>query len=88
MPTPRECVLSVLAGDKPDRVPFIIWDNKLPSPEIERRLLELAAIKEHAAILGAVQACKYAEAKQLIQDHLQRFSRRMSEASRAAARPG
>ena len=44
------------------------------------------AIKEHAAILGAVQACKYAEAKQLIQEHLQRFSRRMTEVSGAAAR--
>ena len=41
--TSRDRVLSVLAGDKPDRVPFIIWDNKLPSPEIERRLLELGA---------------------------------------------
>ena len=28
-------VLSVLAGRKPDRVPFIIWDSKLPSPEME-----------------------------------------------------
>ena len=41
--TSRDLVLTVLAGDKPDRVPFIIWDNKLPSPEIERRLLELGA---------------------------------------------
>jgi DNA-binding GntR family transcriptional regulator len=44
------------------------------------------AIREHEAILSAVQACKYAEAKQLIQEHLRRFSRRMSEASRAATR--
>jgi len=43
IPKPRERVLSVLAGDKPDRVPFIIWENKLPSPEIEARLLELGA---------------------------------------------
>jgi len=35
--------LDVLAGERPDRVPFIIWDNKLPSPEIEARLLELGA---------------------------------------------
>jgi len=41
--TSRDPVLAVLAGEKPDRVPFIIWDNKLPSPEIERRLLELGA---------------------------------------------
>jgi hypothetical protein len=43
MPTPRERVLTVLAGEKPDRVPFIIWDTKLPTPEIEARLLELGA---------------------------------------------
>jgi uroporphyrinogen-III decarboxylase len=43
MQTPRENVLSVLSGKKPDRVPFIIWDNKIPSPEVEERLLELGA---------------------------------------------
>lgn len=43
MPTPRERVLRVLAGEIPDRVPFIIWNNKIPSPEIERRLFELGA---------------------------------------------
>lgn len=43
MTTPRERVLAVLAGETPDRVPFVIWDNKLPSPEIEKRLLELGA---------------------------------------------
>jgi hypothetical protein len=43
MPSPREQVLSVLAGETSDRVPFIIWDNKIPSPEIEQRLLELGA---------------------------------------------
>jgi uroporphyrinogen-III decarboxylase len=43
IPTPRDRVLSVLAGEKPDRVPFIIWNNKLPSPEIEARLLDLGA---------------------------------------------
>ena len=43
MATPRERVLAVLAGEKPDRVPFIIWDNKLPSPGVEARLLELGA---------------------------------------------
>ena len=32
MQTPREQVWSTLAGEKPDRVPFIIWDNKIPSP--------------------------------------------------------
>ena len=43
MPSSRRSALAVLAGEKPDRVPFIIWDNKLPSPAIERRLLELGA---------------------------------------------
>jgi uroporphyrinogen-III decarboxylase len=43
MPTPRDRVVSVLSGEKPDRVPFIIWDNKLPTPEIKQRLLELGA---------------------------------------------
>lgn len=41
--TSRDRILGVLAGETPDRVPFIIWDNKLPSPEIEQRLLELGA---------------------------------------------
>lgn len=41
--SPREQVLSVLAGETPHCVPFIIWDNKLPSPEIEARLLDLGA---------------------------------------------
>lgn len=44
------------------------------------------AIREHEAILSAVQACKYAEAKRLIQEHLRRFSRRMTEVSGAVAR--
>lgn len=43
MSEPRERVLEVLAGAEPDRVPFVIWDNKIPSPEIGRRLLELGA---------------------------------------------
>lgn len=43
MQTPREQVLSALAGQMPTRVPFVIWDNKIPSPAIEQRLLELGA---------------------------------------------
>jgi len=43
MPTSRERVLMVLAGERPDRVPFIVWDNKIPSVAIEQRLLELGA---------------------------------------------
>ena len=40
MQTPRENVLSVLSGKKPDRVPFIIWDNKIPSPDCDLPLAE------------------------------------------------
>ncbi len=43
MSTSRERVLAVLAGEAPDRVPFIIWNNKIPSPAIERQLLALGA---------------------------------------------
>jgi uroporphyrinogen-III decarboxylase len=43
MQAPREQVLNTLAGKKAERVPFIVWDNKIPSPEIEKRLLELGA---------------------------------------------
>jgi hypothetical protein len=43
MTTPRDRVLSVLTGEIPDRVPFIIWDNKIPNPEIEKQLLDLGA---------------------------------------------
>ena len=43
MPSPRDLVMRTLAGETPERVPFIIWNNKLPSPEIEARLLELGA---------------------------------------------
>jgi hypothetical protein len=41
--SPRHSVLDVLDGKTPERVSFIIWDNKPPSPGIERRLLELGA---------------------------------------------
>jgi len=52
----RDLVLSALAGDKPDRVPFIIWNNKLPTPEIEQRLLELGACIIVVTGRGAVKA--------------------------------
>jgi len=39
--TPRECVFAALAGQMPDRVPFVIWNNKLPGGDIDRQLLEL-----------------------------------------------
>jgi len=41
--TPRERVLAALAGQMPDRVPFVIWNNKLPSEEVTSRLLKLDA---------------------------------------------
>jgi hypothetical protein len=36
-------MLSVLAGEKTVCVPFIIWDNKIPNLQVEKRLLELGA---------------------------------------------
>ena len=41
--TPRERYLAALAGQMPDRVPFVIWNNKLPGGDIDRQLLELQA---------------------------------------------
>ena len=43
MMTPRARVLTALAGGMPDRVPFVIWNNKLPNDTITRQLLELEA---------------------------------------------
>jgi len=40
---PRERVFAVLAGEMPDRVPFVIWNNKLPGGDVDRQLLELDA---------------------------------------------
>jgi len=36
--TPRERVLAVLRGERPDRVPFTIYEKKLPQCAVERRL--------------------------------------------------
>lgn len=41
--TPRERVFTALAGGMPDRIPFVIWNNKLPGGAIDRQLLELDA---------------------------------------------
>jgi hypothetical protein len=38
--TPRERVLAALAGEMPDRVPFVIWNNKLPGEPVNGQLLE------------------------------------------------
>ncbi|MHC4337538.1 MAG: uroporphyrinogen decarboxylase family protein [Planctomycetota bacterium] len=40
---PRQRYLAALAGQMPDRVPFVIWNNKLPGGDIDRQLLELEA---------------------------------------------
>ena len=39
--TPRERFLAVLGGGLPDRIPFIVWNNKVPSAKIRDKLLEL-----------------------------------------------
>jgi len=41
--TPRERVFAALAGRMPDRVPFVIWNNKLPGGDVDKQLLELEA---------------------------------------------
>jgi len=41
--TPRERYLAALAGRMPDRVPFAVWNNKLPGEPVNSRLLELEA---------------------------------------------
>lgn len=41
--TPRERLLTVLAGDRPDQVPFVIWNNKIPDDTTMRALLEREA---------------------------------------------
>lgn len=46
------------------------------------------AIKEHEALFSTLQARKYADARQLILEHLQRFSRRMTEVAGATSRTG
>jgi len=40
---PRQRYLAALAGKMPDRVPFVIWNNKLPGGDIDRQLLKLQA---------------------------------------------
>jgi hypothetical protein len=39
--TPRERYLAALAGEMPDKVPFVVWNNKLANDEITNQLLEL-----------------------------------------------
>jgi hypothetical protein len=41
--TPRERVLAALAGEMPDRVPFVVWNNKLPGEPVNSRLFECEA---------------------------------------------
>jgi hypothetical protein len=37
--TPRERFLTAISGGMPDRVPFVIWSNKLPSGDLGRQIL-------------------------------------------------
>lgn len=41
--TPRERVLAAMAGEMPDRIPFVVWNNKLPGGSINQQLLDLEA---------------------------------------------
>ncbi len=38
--TPRERLKTALAGEKPDRIPFVVWSNKWPGGELGDQLLE------------------------------------------------
>jgi hypothetical protein len=40
MMTPRERVFAVIAGDIPDKIPFVIWNNKMPGGELNDQLLK------------------------------------------------
>ncbi len=40
---PRERVFQALTGGRPDRTPFVIWDNKIPDPATLSALLEREA---------------------------------------------
>jgi hypothetical protein len=42
--TPRERYLAVLAGEMADRVPFVVWNNKLPGEPVNSQLLELETL--------------------------------------------
>ena len=42
--SPRERYLAALVGEMPDRIPMIIWNNKLPGGEKNDRLLELEVL--------------------------------------------
>jgi len=39
--TPQQRVLAALAGEMPDRVQFVVWNNKLPDEAVTRQLLGL-----------------------------------------------
>jgi hypothetical protein len=41
--TPRDRVLTALSGRMPDRIPFVIFNNKLPDENITKQLLEAQA---------------------------------------------
>ncbi len=41
--TPRQRLKTALAGEKPDRIPFMVWSNKWPGGELGDQLLETSA---------------------------------------------
>lgn len=61
--TPRERVLAVLRGEKPDKVPFTIYENKIPQCAVERRLRN-----EGLCIVNRKQAAVVAETPNCIQE--------------------
>jgi len=70
MMTPRERVLAVLNGKRPDKVPFTIYESKIPQCAVERRLRNegLCIVNNRLAPAFkvetpncAVEECHYAE---------------------------
>jgi len=56
--TPRERVFAALAGEMPDRVPFVIWNNKLPGGDEDgRKRLELVSLHLLALPLSKATLC-------------------------------
>lgn len=39
--TPRERFLTALAGEMPDRIPMVLWNNKLPGGDLDNQIFEL-----------------------------------------------
>jgi hypothetical protein len=39
----RKCIETILHGKKPDYIPFVIWNNKLPGGKLEEEILDTGA---------------------------------------------